>query len=555
MTSNPRSTTAAARPRVFTGSLLGNAAALLALLVLAVVLARSQAEAWDWVAPGRGRSWLAAALVAAYAGFVAAVARARRRSARREAVPAIQADRRGEWLVAFASQTGFAEQLARRSWQTLREAGLSADLAVLGTLDAAQLAHYRRALFVVSTTGEGDAPDSAAAFVRKAMGAATPLPQLGYGVLALGDREYAQYCAFGHRLDHWLRHAGAQPLFDLVEVDNGEAGALRHWQHHLGLLAGRTDLPDWSAPAYAPWRLRERRVSNPGSAGAAAFHLALVPADASALQWRAGDIAEIGPRNPPAEVARWLAATGFDGAARVRHEQADVALHELLQRSRLPDADAVCGAGAQALADALAPLPHREYSIASIPADGALRLLVRQMRREDGRLGLGSGWLTEYAADGASIDLRIRANPSFHAPADARPLVLIGNGTGLAGLRALLRERIDAGHRRNWLLFGERNAACDLHYREELDAWLAEGRIERADYAFSRDGAQRRYVQDRLREQLGRLREWVDAGAAIYVCGSLEGMAPAVDAVLREALGDEALEAMAADGRYRRDVY
>jgi sulfite reductase (NADPH) flavoprotein alpha-component len=545
----------AARERRFTLSWLGNAVALLALCALAVVSARTQVDGWQWIAPGRGQWWLAAALVAAYVGFVAAVATSRKRSAQRDALPELRADQRGEWLVAFASQTGFAEQLARRSWQALRDAGLRADLAVLGTLDAAQLSQYRRVLFVVSTTGEGDAPDSAAAFVRKAMDAATPLPQLGYGVLALGDREYAQYCAFGHRLDHWLRHAGAQPLFDLVEVDNGEAGALRHWQHHLGLLAGRTDLPDWSSPTYAPWRLSERRVSNPGSAGAAAFDLALLPADGSALQWRAGDIAEIGPRNPPDEVAQWLAATGLDGATRVRRDDGEIALAELLARSRLPVATDARGRGAQAVADELAALPHREYSIASIPADGALRLLVRQMRRDDGRLGLGSGWLTEYAGDGAAINLRIRSNPSFHAPTDARPLILIGNGTGLAGLRALLRERIDAGHHRNWLLFGERNAACDLHYRDDLDAWQADGRIERNDYAFSRDGAQRVYVQDRLRERIDEIREWIAAGAAVYVCGSLEGMAPAVDAVLREALGDDALETMAADGRYRRDVY
>ncbi|QWP76473.1 sulfite reductase flavoprotein subunit alpha [Lysobacter sp. K5869] len=545
----------AARTRRFDFSLIGNALVLLALFALAVALARTQADAWNWIAPGRGQWWMAAALVAAYVGFVAAVAVSRKRSAQREALPEIRADRRGEWLVAFASQTGFAEQLARRSWQALRDAGLDADLAVLGTLDAEQLGQYRRALFVVSTTGEGDAPDSAAAFVRKVMSAAAPLPQLGYGVLALGDREYAEYCAFGHRLDHWLHRAGAQPLFDLVDVDNGEAGALRHWQHHLGLLAGRTDLPDWSAPAYAPWRLRERQVSNPGSAGASAFHLVLVPADGSALQWRAGDIAEIGPRNAADEVVRWLAEAELDGAARVRRDDTEIALADLLARSRLPSAADVRGHSAQAVADALAPLPHREYSIASIPADGALRLLVRQMRRDDGRLGLGSGWLTEYAGDGDAVDLRIRSNPSFHAPGDARPLILIGNGTGLAGLRALLRERIEAGHRRNWLLFGERNAACDLHYRDELEAWIADGRIERADYAFSRDGAQRVYVQDRVRERLAQVREWVAAGAAIYVCGSLEGMAPAVDAVLREALGDDALESMAAEGRYRRDVY
>lgn len=546
---------ATAPRRRFEPGTIGNALVLLALIALAYGLAHWQAEPWRWMSPGRGRWWLAAALLAAYAGFVATVAVSRARRARRDALPAASADAPGDWLIAFASQTGFAEQLARRSHAALSEAGLRADLAVLGSLDLERLARYRRALFVVSTTGEGDAPDSAAAYVRRVMGAAAALPQLGYGVLALGDREYREYCAFGHRLDHWLRHAGAQPLFDLVEVDNGEAGALRHWQHHLGLLAGRTDLPDWSAPSYAAWRLQQRRQSNPGSAGAPAFHIALTPADGHAADWRAGDIAEIGPRNAAAEVARWLAQAGLDGALAVRHGEATQPLAEVLAGSRLPDPSGWVGQSAQALADALQPLPHREYSIASLPADGSLQLLVRQMRRDDGRLGLGSGWLTEHASLGGEIDLRIRSNPSFHAPDDARPMLLIGNGTGLAGLRALLKTRIAAGHRRNWLLFGERNAACDLHYRDELEAWLAAGAIERADYAFSRDGRDRVYVQDRLREQLPRLREWVAAGAAIYVCGSLEGMAPAVEAALQEAIGVEALEDLAAQGRYRRDVY
>ncbi|MEH6417711.1 sulfite reductase subunit alpha [Pseudomonas sp. CGJS7] len=545
----------ASKPRWLDLSTIGHALILLALAALAIGLSQWQAEPLRWTSPGRGRLWAAAALAAAYVGFVINVAVSRARTARKQALPEIADEQRGDWLVAFASQTGFAEQIARRSCDALRDAGLRADLAVLGTLDTAKLSRYSRVLFVVSTTGEGDAPDSAAGFVRKIMGEAASLPGLGYGVLALGDREYQEYCAFGHRLDHWLRHAGAQPLFDLVEVDNGEAGALRHWQHHLGLLAGRTDLPDWSAPSYAPWRLRDRRLSNPGSAGAAAFHIDLVPADDAPLRWDAGDIAEIGPRNGGDDVARWLSASASDGAAPVRADDASTTLGELLARSRLPDPAPMRGISAQAIADALAPLPHREYSIASIAEEGVLRLLVRQMRRDDGSLGIGSGWLTEHAAQGATIDLRIRSNASFHAPDDARPVILIGNGTGLAGLRALLKTRIAAGHRRNWLLFGERSAACDLHYREELDAWLAQAWLERADYAFSRDGERRVYVQDRLVERIEQIREWVDAGAAVYVCGSLEGMAPAVDSVLRDALGVEALEAMAADGRYRRDVY
>jgi sulfite reductase (NADPH) flavoprotein alpha-component len=177
------------------------------------------------------------------------------------------------------------------------------------------------------------------------------------------------------------------------------------------------------------------------------------------------------------------------------------------------------------------------------------------MSRPDGSPGLGSGWLCEHAPIGADIALRIRANPGFHVPADGRPLILIGNGTGIAGLRALLKQRIADGHRDNWLLFGERNAAHDFHYRDEIRAWQADGWIARVDLAFSRDQAERVYVQERVAEAESTLRAYVEAGAAIYVCGSLEGMAPGVDAALRDALGAATLERLRIEGRYRRDVY
>ncbi|MGP1665811.1 MAG: sulfite reductase flavoprotein subunit alpha, partial [Rhodanobacter sp.] len=120
---------------------------------------------------------------------------------------------------------------------------------------------------------------------------------------------------------------------------------------------------------------------------------------------------------------------------------------------------------------------------------------------------------------------------------------------------ALLKERVAAGQHRNWLLFGERQQAHDFHYGGEIRAWLAQGQLERADFAWSRDQPERVYVQQRLREAAGELRRWVGEGAAIYVCGSLDGMAPAVDEALGEVLGAAQLEQWREQGRYRRDVY
>jgi sulfite reductase (NADPH) flavoprotein alpha-component len=198
--------------------------------------------------------------------------------------------------------------------------------------------------------------------------------------------------------------------------------------------------------------------------------------------------------------------------------------------------------------------PRREYSVASLPRDGRLELLVRQVRHADGSLGLGSGFLTTRLDPGAEALLRVRPNRAFHAPADDRPLVLVGNGTGIAGLRAHMRARAAAGRQRNWLLFGERGRAADFLCGEEIEAWQANGVLARLDLAFSREEP-RRYVQDALRDAAGDLRTWIDAGAAIMVCGSLQGMAPGVHAALQDILGATQLETLAAEGRYRRDVY
>lgn len=546
----------------------GNAVVLVALGACALWLAGLQPWPWQSAPPDDGRVGAAATAVVAYVLLVAWTWWPRReRGAHAGAYGAPSAT-----LVAYASQTGFAQALAERTAAALRDADVPADLVDLGRLDATRLASASRLLAVASTTGEGDPPDHVLRFVRETMGATHGFAGLEYAVLALGDRNYANYCAFGHQLEQWLRQAGATPLFDLVEVDNGDTGALRHWQHHLAVLAGAPELPDWAPAEYQPWQLAERRHLNPGSVGGAVFHLSLSPPAGVAMAWRAGDIAEVGPRNAPARVEALLASLGLDGGSRVRFAGGDATLSDALSRAHLPDAASVAGQTAVALASRLEPLPHREYSISSLPADGRLEFLLRRMLHPDGTPGLASGWLCEHARVGDGIDLRVRANPGFHAPDPSRPMVLVGNGTGIGGLRAHLKQRIADGARRNWLLFGERHAACDLFHGEELDAWLRDGWLERVDLAFSRDtgvaGAEdpagvdatkmihhHGYVQDALRAQASRLREWLEAGAAVYVCGSLAGMAPGVDAVLREVVGTEALEAMAANGRYRRDVY
>lgn len=420
------------------------------------------------------------------------------------------------WWVTYASQTGQAEELALQTAQALHTAGVPVRLAPLSQLSLPDLQQAQHLLCIASTYGEGDPPDSAVSFARQVMAAAdVSLSHLHVGMLALGDSTYAHFCGFGRTLDQWLLGRGAQPLFERIEVDKSDPQALQRWRQHLGHLAGTSDLPDWEAPALQVWRLRAREYLNPGSAGEPVHHLELVPADGAALpDWQAGDLVQV----------------------------------------EVP----------------VAPGAPRDYSIASVPQDGAVHLLVRQARLPDGGLGLASGWLTEGAAVGAPVMLRTRTHNGFRIGDNAsRPLILIGNGTGLAGLRGHLRGRLaaagrlaDAAYTQRpdtvapmWLLFGERSAQCDAHYRAEIDALAQQGWLARVDWVFSRDQAERRYVQHALQDAADAVRAWVADGAALYVCGSLEGMAAEVDLALQTILGEQDVQQLATEGRYRRDVY
>jgi sulfite reductase (NADPH) flavoprotein alpha-component len=481
-------------------------------------------------------------------GLLLYLGRRRRKRAAPALSPAPAGIADGNLLIAYASQTGGGERIARATAAMFGET--PARVVPLAQVDGAALALARRALFVISTYGEGEPPDAARGFARRVLATPLAVPDLDYAVLALGDREYPDFCAFGHVVDRWLHAGGGRRLFDMVEMDGDDPDAQRHWQQQIAAIGGDGDATDWAPATFQRWRLVDRCLLNPGSLGGPAFHLALEPIDASLPAWQAGDIAEIAPRHDPARVAAFLAATGLDGDIAVDGRR----LSDHLAAAILPDPVAIVGQDAATVAADLRALPHRDYSIASIPHRGRLELLVRQVARADG-LGFGSGWLTAIAPVGSEILLRISGNPGFHAPEAEGPMILIGNGTGLAGLRAHLYARAARGLGDAWLMFGERSAAIDDFHREELDGLAAAGTLTRSDRVFSRDGGSERYVQQLVARNADEIRAWVDRGAAILVCGSLAGMAPAVDDALRATLGDAALEALAEAGRYRRDIY
>jgi flavodoxin len=291
-------------------------------------------------------------------------------------------------LVAFASQTGAAERIAWLSANALAaNANRMVRVAPLGGLTMAEIAEAGTLLVVTSTYGAGEAPDSARAFARKQMAETPQLKGLNYAVLALGDMKYdATFCGFGRGLDRWLASGKARRLFDIVCVNgDDDDAAMAKWATALTRLGAQT-----SAGALMPgppqdWLLEERRLLNPDSPGGEAWHIALRPKDPAQLNWTAGDIAEIWPRNSQALVEEFLARHQLDGGKSFRWRGQWTFLSDIIAHSRLPQPHEVEGISLDWLVDRLEAFPHREYSIASLPDCGRMELLVRKAVKDTGR--------------------------------------------------------------------------------------------------------------------------------------------------------------------------
>ncbi|MFS3134976.1 molybdopterin-dependent oxidoreductase [Gluconacetobacter sacchari] len=505
----------------------------------------------------------------------------------------------------WASQTGRAEALAATIATWLREAGHTVSLACLDSCESGDPGPGR-AIFVVSTFGDGDAPDCAAPFWSALRARQSPLTGLTCAVLALGDSSYASFCGFGRALDARLRALGATMLLDRTDCEPDLDDTVESWRGTLlTALGARTDaeppappqapsLGTRDLPAIARLVLNERLCgpgSDPGSDPGSEKDTRRIGLDLGAtdLAWQPGDALGIWPCNPPEHVETVLAALHLpDDTPIVLRGHGTVGLREALRRhldlSRpnpallaalgrteggfLPDLlrDAVLTVAARDIPPLFRRMQPRLYSIASSPRiSGRIVELTMGVNRTPWP-GLCSNWLAALA-EGGEVPVFVQPTSHFHLPRDDdAPIVMIGPGTGIAPFRAFLQERAARGSTgRNWLFFGERHAGQGFYYRQELDSYRAAGCLTRLDTAFSRDQATRIYVQDRMEEAGAELWDWLQAGAFVYVCGDATRMARDVDAALHRIIarhgGLSAPEAatfvtgLTRENRYLRDVY
>ena len=271
-------------------------------------------------------------------------------------------------------------------------------------------------------------------------------------------------------------------------------------------------------------------------------------------------LAEIAKRIPASELAPLLAPDKADDLKKWLYGR-DVLDVLLLAPKTISVAE---------LLPLLRKLSPRLYSISSSPKShpGEVHLTVGAVRYEKHgrhRKGVASTFLADRAGD----IVKIFVNPShgFRPPAnDDAPMIMVGPGTGIAPFRAFLEERAATGAKgKNWLFFGDQKRSADFLYEEQLAAWQKSGFLTRLDLAFSRDQAEKIYVQTRMLENAGELWSWLEAGAHFYVCGDASHMAKDVDAALHKVVetaggrsADDAkayIEKMKTEKRYQRDVY
>ncbi|MGU5764433.1 assimilatory sulfite reductase (NADPH) flavoprotein subunit [Aeromonas allosaccharophila] len=535
----------------------------------------------------------------------------------------------GSLTILYGSQTGNAKGVASAIKVLAEARGLPVTLASMADYKPKQLKKESHLLVVVSTYGEGEPPESAVdLFEQLKKGKIGKLDGLKFAVLGLGDSSYEFFCQTGKDFDNFLASAGAERIYELASLDVDYQDAARSWgEQALNAIAatlstGAASSSVASAVQQAvghsqyskenpfPARLSVNQKITGRDSTKDIRHIEINLAD-SGLTYQPGDALGVWFDNDAGLVGEVLALTGLSGDEATAHGTLRTALTGHFELTRLhggfitgladisdnaalkdlagdkAQVNALVASAqvvdvlkrfptaltAEQLIGLLRPLTPRLYSIASAQSEveEEVHLTVGVVRypQADGtvRSGAASSYLADRLIEDGEVRVFVEHNDNFRLPANPdTPVIMVGPGTGIAPFRAFMQEREAQGAEgKNWLFFGNPHFTQDFLYQVEWQRYVKSGLLSKISLAFSRDQANKIYVQDRLREAGQELYQWLEAGAHFYVCGDANKMAKDVQEALLDVIAEhghksreeaeEYLSELRRAKRYQRDVY
>ncbi len=501
-------------------------------------------------------------------------------------------------LIAFGSQSGNAESLAKRLAREASGRGFAARAAGLDSLQPADLVKEQNVLLITSTWGEGDMPDNAVSFWDSINqnGSSPKLDGVQFSVLALGDKNYGDtFCLAGRKLDARLEELGAKRIVARVDCDVEFDDLAKKWSANAftalssgGAVTAKVAAvsvtvadPEEEETGYTkknpfPAKLILNTSLNARGSSKDTRHIGFSLAG-SGLTYEVGDALGVFVQNCTEVVDAVIAAHGFDPQEVVAlPDGGSAALREALIKhyevrnlyGKAPES----GITLTAFMENLRKLQPRLYSIASsikAHADEVHLCIAAVRYNADGvpHKGVASTFLADRLPLGETTGIYFHAANHFRLPADlSKPVIMVGPGTGIAPFRAFLEEReATQAPGKNWLFFGDQKRCSDFLYHDQIIEWVQKGHLTRLDTAFSRDQQEKIYVQTRMLQAATELWQWLEEGAHFYVCGDAKRMAKDVDEALHSIIqtaGGKSVDEAAAyvtqmkkEKRYARDVY
>lgn len=538
----------------------------------------------------------------------------------------------GKLTIIYASQTGNAKGVAEALASEAQSASITTQLFDASDYKAKDLTKETHVIIVSSTNGEGEAPDNALELHEFLQSKKAPkLPNLKYGVIALGDSSYEHFCQTGKDFDGFLEKLGAQRFIDRVDCDVDYSAPATQWRANaleiikealsvhqadvvqlpVGQSAQQSVLYTKQNPYPAVLVTNQKITGRDSDKDVRHIEIDL---SNSGIRYQAGDALGIWYQNDPQLAQRILTVLQLDGTTTVTVDEQPIslldalihhyeitnsnpqlitALAELAANEKLTvlvqDKNELRHYAAQTqiidvlqthkvqlsgeqLISLLRRLTPRLYSIASSQneVDEEVHLtvgLVEYSVGDETRQGGASGFLAERLEEGGTVKVFVESNNHFKLPEDsARDIIMVGPGTGIAPFRGFMQEReSQEATGKNWLFFGDRTFTQDFLYQIEWQRYLKSGLLTHLDLAFSRDQAEKIYVQQRLLEKGQAVWQWLQNGAYFYVCGDATYMAKDVhEALLNIAQqqgkltleeAEQYLTELRKAKRYQKDVY